>query len=90
MVSLEKREWGKWERQTHLCGVALALERASQVVNDDAGAARSKEGGICLAEAAASPGDDDNLSVVPQLCSHGDVCAVDGRSKRESMEEVLR
>lgn len=48
----------------HLCRVALALEGAAEIVHDNAGSARRKEGGIGLPEPAASSGDDDNLAVV--------------------------
>lgn len=55
---------------THPRGVALALGRAAEVVDDDARAAGAEEQGVDLAETAASTGDDDDLAVVPQLISH--------------------
>lgn len=55
---------------THLCRVSFALERAAEVVDNDAGATGAKEGGIGLAETAASSGDDDDLAVVSQLITH--------------------
>lgn len=61
---------------THLCRVSLALEGAAEIVDNDTGTTGAKEGGISLAETAASSSDDDDLAVVSQLITHDceDVC----------------
>lgn len=50
---------------TNLGGGAFALERATQVVDDDAGSSGTKEGSICLTQAATSSSHDDDLAVEP-------------------------
>jgi hypothetical protein len=58
---------------TYLAGAAVALERTTEVVDYDAGAARGKEKGVDFAQATAGTGDDDDLAVVSQLLSHGGI-----------------
>lgn len=53
--------------ETYLGGLALAGVGAAEVVDNDIGAARSKEGGIGLSEATAGAGDDDGLVIEAQL-----------------------
>lgn len=64
---------------TDLCRVSLALERAAQVVDDNAGSSRAEEGGIGLAQTTASSGDDHHLAVVSQLLRHDAVKFVSKR-----------
>ncbi len=54
-------------RQTYSCGGALSLERAAQIVHNDTGASRSKEGSICLAQAAAGPRHHHDLAIVTKF-----------------------
>lgn len=64
MVSDAPRLRRRGKQETYLCRVTLALERAAEVVDDDAGAPRGEEEGVDLAEATASAGDNDDLAVV--------------------------
>ena len=54
----------------YLGRVTLALERATKVVDNDAGTSGSEESGIGLSETTASSSDDDDLAVVSQLLRH--------------------
>jgi len=47
--------------------LALSLERASKIVDDDVGAARAEEGGICPPQPSAGAGDDHGLVVEAEL-----------------------
>jgi hypothetical protein len=60
---------------TYLAGAAIALERTTEVVDNNAGAARGKEKGVDLTQATTGTGDDDDLAVVSQLLSHAGICA---------------
>lgn len=79
---------GRTSRSAHLVGVALALEGAAEVVDDDAGTARGEEEGVGLAEAAASAGDDDDLAVESQLLSHY-LCGGGGGGEWEARRSEL-
>jgi len=61
---------GTIKLKTYTGGTALALERAAEVVDDNAGSPRCEKCGICFAETATGTGDNDDLAVVPQLLSH--------------------
>lgn len=61
-----RRQWDL----TDLCGVALALERASQVVDNNTSSSRAKKSGVGLTKTPASPSNDDDLAVEPQLACH--------------------
>lgn len=52
---------------TNLAGLALALERATKIVDHDVGASRAEEGGICLSQSTAGTGDDDRLAVKAKI-----------------------
>lgn len=49
---------------------ALALGRAAEVIDDDAGSSGAKEDGISPSQATPGAGDDDGLAVEAELLSH--------------------
>jgi len=68
---------------TNLGRGTLALERATEIVDNNAGAPRGKEGGISLSETTASAGHQDDLAIEPQLLRHC-VCDVWGYNARNA------
>ena len=60
----------KW---SHLGRLALAFKGATQVVHDDARAARAKEVSVSFAQTTTGSGDDNHAAIVSKLVTHGEV-----------------
>ena len=57
----------KSSANAYLAGRALPLERPAEIVDDDVGAAGSKEQRVRLAQPAAGAGHDDGLAVKTEV-----------------------